>query len=215
MDEKERQSAFMSALVTEHFVLQTASNGIVAEMTARASLYVLSLSSALVAMGFASRSRSVFLPFVATVLPGVFLLGLFTVARLVDGNIENMQFLTGIARIRSFYRTLTPEAAVYFAARAGRWPEAKSTPALRLGTLVAFATTSASMIAFLNSIVAGAGATLLASYLLVGIRTTYAVAIGVVAAALLMAGFIIYQRNRIVELAESRDERQEGDRPAA
>jgi hypothetical protein len=137
MEEKERQSAFMSALVTEHFVLQTASNGIVAEMTARASLYVLSLSSALVAMGFASRSRSVFLPFVATVLPGVFLLGLFTVARLIDSNIENMQFLIGIARIRSFYRTLTPEAGLYFAAQAGRWPESRSTPALRLGTLVA------------------------------------------------------------------------------
>jgi hypothetical protein len=215
MEEKERQSAFMSALVTEHFVLQTASNGIVAEMTSRASLYVLSLSSALVAMGFASRSRSVFLPFVATVLPGVFLLGLFTVARLVDSNIENMQFLISIARIRSFYRSLTPEAAVYFAAQAGRWPESRSTPALRLGTLVAFVTTSASMIAFLNAIVAGAGVTLFASYVLVGLRTLYAVTLGVAAAVLLMAGFIVYQQKRIVEADESRAERQESDHRAS
>jgi MFS family permease len=214
MEEKERQSAFMSALVTEHFVLQTASNGIVAEMTARASLYVLSLSSALVAMGFASRSRSVFLPFVATVLPGVFLLGLFTVARLIDSNIENMQFLIAIARIRRFYRTLTPEAAVYFAAQAGRWPESRSTPALRLGTLVAFVTTSASMIAFLNSIVAGAWVTLFASHVLVGLRTLYAVTLGVAAAVLLMAGFIVYQQKRIVEVDESREERQESDHRA-
>jgi hypothetical protein len=154
-------------------------------MTARASLYVLSLSSALVAMGFASRSRSVFLPFVTTVLPGVFLLGLFT-----------------------------PEAGLYFAAQAGRWPESRPTPALRLGTLVAFVTTSASMIAFLNSIVAGAWVTLFASYVLVGLRTLYAVTLGVAAAVLLMAGFIVYQRKRIVEADESRDTRQESDHRA-
>lgn len=213
MDEKARQSAFMSALVTEHFVLQTASNGIVAEMTARASLYVLSLSSALVAMGFASRSRSVFLPFLATVLPGIFLLGLFTVARLVDSNIENMQFLTGIARIRRFYRTLTPEAEVYFAAQAGRWPESRSTPALRLGTLVAFRHHQREHDRFLNSIVAGTGVTLFASYVLVGLRTPYAVILGVVAAVLLMACFIVYQRKPIVEADESREGGQASDRP--
>ena len=34
MDEKERQSAFMSALTTEHFVLQTASSTTVSESAA-------------------------------------------------------------------------------------------------------------------------------------------------------------------------------------
>ena len=45
MEEKERQSAFMSALVTEHFVLQTAANATVSESGSRASLYVFALSS--------------------------------------------------------------------------------------------------------------------------------------------------------------------------
>jgi hypothetical protein len=51
MDEKERQSAVMSALTTEHFVLQTASSATVSESGARASIYLLSLSSSLVAIG--------------------------------------------------------------------------------------------------------------------------------------------------------------------
>ena len=48
MDEKERQQAFMSALVTEHFVLQTGATATVSEAGTRASLYLVSLSSSLV-----------------------------------------------------------------------------------------------------------------------------------------------------------------------
>jgi hypothetical protein len=196
MDDKERQSAFMSALVTEHFVLQTAANGTVNEVGARASLYILSLSTSLVAMGFASQSHDVFVPFVATVLPALFLLGVFTVVRLVDANLEYMQFLTNIARIRSYYRTLASEATVYFAAQRGRWPEAGSTPALGLGSLVGFLTTTPSMVAFLNSIVAGAGVTLLAGNLSVGDPAMPAVSFGVAVAVLSMTTFLLYQRWR-------------------
>jgi hypothetical protein len=196
MDDKERQSAFMSALVTEHFVLQTAANGTISEAAARASLYVFALSSSLVAMGFASRSREVFVPFVATVLPAVFLLGIFTVIRLVDTGLENQQCLAGIARIRRYYRTLTPEAAVYFAAESGRWPEARATPALWLGPAVAFLSTAASMLAFTNSIVAGAGVTLLAGDLLGSGRTGIALWLGVATAMVLTAAFLAYQKWR-------------------
>jgi len=74
MDEKERRSAFLSALTTEHFVLQTAASATVSESAARASIYILSLSSTLVAMGFASQSREAFFIGVVTVaiLVGVF-----------------------------------------------------------------------------------------------------------------------------------------------
>jgi hypothetical protein len=196
MDDKERQSAFMSAMVTEHFVLQTAATETVSESGSRASLYVFALSSTLVAMGFAAQSREVFVPFVATVLPAVFLFGVFTVIRLVDAALEYNQFLHGIARIRGYYRTLTPEAAVYFAAARGRWPETEAEPTLRLGTLVAFVTTNASMVAFINSIVAGAGVTLLAGELLGRDRLRLALGLGVASAAAVMAMFLLYQRWR-------------------
>lgn len=52
MDEQARESAFMSALVTEPFVLQSAASTTISEASARASLYVFSLSSALVAIPY-------------------------------------------------------------------------------------------------------------------------------------------------------------------
>lgn len=195
MDDKERQAAFLTALTTEHFVLQTAASATVSEAAARASLYVLSLSSSLVAMGFASRSEEVFLAFAAAVLPALFLLGLFTVYRLIDTGIENQQYLTGIARIRGYYRTLTPEAAVYFSAASGRWPESQA-PSDRFGALVAYLSTAATMISFINSIVAGAGVALLANHLLGRGRTALALGLGIATTLLLMAAFLLFQRWR-------------------
>jgi hypothetical protein len=196
MDDKERQAAFLTALTTEHFVLQTAASATVSEAAARASLYVLSLSSSLVAMGFASRSQEVFLSFAGAVIPALFLLGLFTVYRLVDTGIENQQYLTGIARIRGYYRTLTPEAAVYFSAESGRWPEGHASPPTLFGPFVAFLTTAASMIAFINSMVGGAGVALLASRLLVRNRIVIALWLGVAATLVLMAAFLVFQKWR-------------------
>lgn len=196
MDDKERQAGFMSALTTEHFVLQTAASGTISEAGARASLYVMALSSSLVAMGFASRSPGVFVLFAATLLPAIFLLGVLTAIRLIDTSLEYQQALICIARIRNYYRTLSPEATVYFAKETGRWPEATTTPALGLGLMVAFFGTSASMVAIINSIVAGAGVTLLANHFLGPGRIGIAIVVGVIAAALLVMVFYRFQRWR-------------------
>ena len=208
MDEQQSHAAFMSALTTEHFVLQTAANATVSEAAARSSLYVFSLSSSLVALGFASRSREVFVPFITIVLPAIFVLGSLTVIRLVDTALENMQCLAGIARIRRYYRTLSPQAAVYFDARHGRWPEGHSDPSLRLGPFMAFLSTSASVIAFINSVVAGVGVALLAGDLLGADQTASALSLGVAAAGALIAAFVVYERwrFRIFERAEPSEE---------
>ena len=186
----------MSALTTEHFVLQTAANATVSEAAARSSLYVFALSSSLVAVGFASRSREVFVPFITIVLPAIFVLGVFTVMRLVDTALENMRCLAGIARIRRYYRTLSPDAAQYFAARHGRWPEGHSDPSLRLGPLMAFLSTSASMIAFINSVIAGVGVALLSGDLLGADLTVWAISLGVALAVALNVAFVAYERWR-------------------
>ena len=147
-------------------------------------------------MGFASRSRDVFVPFIAIVLPSIFMLGVFTVLRLVDTALENMRYLVGIARIRRYYRTLSPEAAVYFSAHHGRWPEGHSDPSLRLGPLMAFLSTSASMIAFINSVVAGVGVALLVGDRLGADRTAWAMLLGGAVAAALIVAFVAYERWR-------------------
>jgi hypothetical protein len=196
MDDKERHSAFMSALVTEHYVLQAAASATVSEAAARSSLYVYSLSSSLVAVGFVSRSPEVFRPFASAVLPAVFVLGIFTIIRLVDTGIEFQQALRGIARVRGYYRTLTPDAATYFSVENGRWPEKRSAPQLLCGPFVALLTTAASMIAFTNSVVAGAGVTLLLANLLGSDRIGLALSLGAASAVAFMAIFIVYQRRR-------------------
>lgn len=115
-------SAFISALTTEHYVLQSAISGNTSEVGTRASLYLFSLSSSRVALGFASRSPELFGPFVAIVLPALFILGVFTTVRLVDSNLEGMLYLNCIARIRQYYRTLGQEGAEHFSPESGRWP---------------------------------------------------------------------------------------------
>jgi hypothetical protein len=196
MDDSQGQSAFMSALVTEHFVLQTAASATVTESAARTSLYVLALSSALVAIGVSSRSPELFVPFAAVVLAGVFLLGLFTVVRLVDTGLEYLQCLAGIARIRAYYRTLTPEAAQFFSVETGRWPEARSFAPLRFGSAVASLTTAASMIAYINGIVAGAGIVLVAGHLRAGPHVGIPLLLGVATAVFFIAIVLVYQRWR-------------------
>jgi hypothetical protein len=201
MDEQVRQSAFMSALVTEHFALQSASSTTVTEAGARASLYVLSLSSSLVAMGFAIQTPGAFTPLAAAVLPAIFLLGLFTVVRLVDTSIEHYQFQTGIVRIRRYYRNLSPEAASYFPLWGGTDDDraetkaaggVRDTPFIWLGT-------TASMVAAVNSIVAGVGVALLAAWLLGREQVLLAVIFGLAGALISMGAFLIYQRRRFLE----------------
>jgi hypothetical protein len=195
MDEQAQRTALLSALTTEHFVLQTANSSTYLEASFRGTLYVMALSSSLIAMGFLSGSTDTFIPFTATVLPAVFLLGIFTVVRLVETALESMHCLRGIARIRGHYRSLGPDAARLFAAENGRWPEIES-PAQRLGSMLAFFGTTASMIAVVNNAVAGAGIALLVRLLGPSAPLWVAAAAGVAGALLLTALFYAYQRWR-------------------
>lgn len=190
-----QRRALMTALTTEQITLQSASDATVADAGARSSLYVFALSSSLVAMGFISQSPDVFVPFVSAVLPAVFLLGVLTVIRLVDSALENMQYLSGIARIRGNYRTLLPDGEIYFAASTGRWPEGPD-PVLGLGPFVAFLSTTASMIALINAVVGGAGVALLVNMIVGGRPDWLGPACGVVAFVILMVAFYVFQRWR-------------------
>jgi len=198
MDDNNQSAAIVTALTTEHFVLQTATSTTYTEAAARSSLYVMALSSALVATGFMANSPDVLFPFLATVLPAVFLLGLFTVARLVETGLESMHYLDVIARIRGVYRTLGPGAADLFSQANGRWPEAK-TPALRLGALLAFMGTTASMIAVINNVVGGAFIALLVHALGDKISKLACASTGLVGTVALTWMFYSYQRWRFAE----------------
>ena len=196
MNEDVKQSAIISALTTEHFVLQTAASATVTEAAARSSLYVFALSSSLVAIGFTSQVEGVFFIFTVSVLTAVFLIGLVTIVRLVDTAVENLGYLTGIARIRRYYRTLTPDASVHFAEGTGRWPEEKNPPSQIHGRIGSLLGTTAAMIALVNSFVAGALVTLGVGEMLGREHSAAALSCGVGAAVSLIVGFLLYQRWR-------------------
>jgi hypothetical protein len=74
-DHPQPGQAFMSALVTEHFVLQTARSTTVTEAVGRSGVYLTCVSSALVAFGFFAAATHRLAPVVATVLPALIILG--------------------------------------------------------------------------------------------------------------------------------------------
>jgi hypothetical protein len=186
--------ALVTALTTEHFVQQSAIGATISEMASRTTTYIMSLSSALVATGFVSQSPEFLQPFLLAVLPSLFLLGSFTVLRLIDIAAENMQAHIGIARIRAYYRTLGDDARFHFAQEFGRWPENDAEPSLLAGPLLAYLTTAATMIAFVNAIVAAVGVTLLAQFAGTGLPA--AGSLGALTATGLMILFYFYQRFR-------------------
>jgi hypothetical protein len=157
-------------------------------------------------MGFVSGSPDVLVPFAATVLPAVFVLGLFTTVRLVETVLESIHYLAGIARIRQHYRSLGGDAERLFAPRYGRWPEVES-PAERLGPVLSFLGTTASMIAVINSVVAGAALAVLLHALLPALPTLAHVGAGMALAIALAVAFYRYQRWRFSEY----DVRARGD----
>jgi hypothetical protein len=107
----------LTALTTEHFTLQGARSQTVSESASRASLYLFSVSSTLVALGFIGQISTVgdaFNVFALTVLPTLYVLGLFTFVRLVQSVNEDFRYGRAINRIRHHYLELAGEKAHLF-----------------------------------------------------------------------------------------------------
>ena len=196
MEQQAREQAFISALTTEQFVLQAARSANVGEMTGRGTIYMGAVSSSLIALGFLAQVVTRLDPFVAAVLPAVFLLGEFTFAALVRNTLENLVLLRQMQRIRGYYATLVPEADQFFghAAEQERYTAAMATVGLRArpaGMLF----TGASVVAAINSMVGGIGLALLAAKV-ASMATGTALAVGSTAAVVLFGLHLLYQQQR-------------------
>jgi hypothetical protein len=107
----------VQVLTTEHFTLQTARSSTVSETNGRATLYLGTLSSSIVALALVaqvSRAGAPFFGFAFVLLPLVFFLGVVTFARVLQSTGEWMVYSLSINRIRRFYTEITPESARYF-----------------------------------------------------------------------------------------------------
>jgi len=115
-DAPDRQE-LLSALTTEHFTLEGARARTASESASRSSLFIFSVSSTLVALGFlgqGSRSDQTFQVFALTVLPTLYLLGVFTFVRVVECSAEDYRYGVAINRIRHYYKEIAGEQSRLF-----------------------------------------------------------------------------------------------------
>ena len=211
MDEQPNPGAVLTALTTEHFTLQGATSTARSEAAARSTIYLGTVTGALVALGFignATRIGHVFRLFALAVLPTLFFLGLVTFIRLVDLAVEDLQYQRAINRIRHYYLEISGEYARYFLLSGHDDIRGVMTntafpasPAGRYGPRqVLF--TAATGIALVDSVVAGSGVALLLGAE-ADLSSDLATGLGVLTAALLAAGQVLYERHRGVQLETS------------
>ncbi len=191
MDEPDRQ-ALLTALTTEHFTLQGARGSTVSESGSRAGLYISAVSSALIALGFIGQASELGTPFdvfALTVLPTLFVLGIFTFVRLIESSVEDILYGRAINRIRSYYLELAgPEARYFMLTGHDDALGVVANMGIRPTRWQLYFTT-ASMIGVINSVVAGTAVALLVGIAADAPLGIAAAAGGVVALASVMLHF--------------------------
>jgi hypothetical protein len=210
MADDDRRQGLLTTLTTEHFTLQGARSQTVGESAARSSLYLGTVSSTLISLGFVSQvseGGEVFQLFSLAALPTLFFLGLFTFVRLVESSVEDVLYGRAINRIRHYYLELAGEDAGYFMlsahddargvlenmglTRVSRWQ-------LFFGT--------ASSVSVVNSMVGASGVAIL-----FGVTLNLPLAVAAVAGAAFFASSIAlhmrYDRRRHEEAAGHREVR--------
>ena len=205
----------LSALTTEQFNLQTARMGTIAEANGRSTLYLGTLSSAVIAIAFVGQASELgdsFYLFALTLLPPVFLLGVFSYLRLVQTSIEDMVYALGTFRIRQYFLGLDRAVVPFF-------PPTDPQGMTKLERMGVVATgplqlllTAASMVGCINAIVGGVTVALTGRSLLevpVPVATVTGARVALGLAAL---GFG-YQVRRFRQAAAVAPELYKGDSP--
>jgi hypothetical protein len=193
MAEATDRQALLTMLTTEHFTLQGARSQTVSESGARSALYLGSVSSTLIALGFVSqvsKGGDVFQLFALGAIPTLFFLGVFTFVRLVESSIEDIGYGRAINRIRHFYLELAGEDGRYFMMSGNDDAiGVLSNMSIGEGSRWQLYFTTASAISVVNSIVGGSGVAIL-------LGVTLNLPLGVAA----VAGFAFVAASMIVHL---------------
>lgn len=114
-DEQKQQIG--SLITTEHFTLQTAQSATISEANGRASLFLSTVSSAIVALAFigqVDKTMATFFSFAFVLFPVLIFLGIATFSRVLQLAIDNFSYMREISRLRHLYTELVPQIAPYF-----------------------------------------------------------------------------------------------------
>jgi hypothetical protein len=172
----------------------TESTAAISEAASRSSLYMTTLSSAVVALALVSqlsKDADLLAVFALAVLPVVFFLGLVTYGRLLECGLEDVFYARAISRIRRFYGDLDSSRAYYFhevGVEHGGPPTAGLVRARWQQFLPA-----AAMVAIVNSVVGGVFIAAAVGYLWVPPRSV-AVVLGIVTTVTISIAFLMHQR---------------------
>ena len=115
--EQAQQGAFLQALGAEFSMLQGARGATISESSSRSSLYMTTLSGAVVALALlaqAARFGETFFIFALAIMPVVFFLGVATYYRLLGTGVEDVIYARAISKIRDFYSGIDPAHAAFF-----------------------------------------------------------------------------------------------------
>jgi hypothetical protein len=195
MAEPPDPARLLTALTTEHFTLQGARAATTSESAARSSLFLGSVSSALVALGFLASvtggDSALFRTFALTVLPTLVFLGVVTFVRLVELGTEDMLYGRAINRIRNHYLDLAGvESRMFMMGANDDAPGVLRNMGLRPTPLQLYLTNSFA-IAVVTAVLSGSVAALA-----LGVATGAALGIDVVAGAL-VAVLVIFALMRL------------------
>jgi hypothetical protein len=116
-DQAAREQQILQFMMTEHFTLQTARAATVAEANGRASLFMSSVSSAVVALAFIGQISGMgeaFFLFALVLFPSLIFLGFVTFDRVLQTALEDWLYASEINRIRHYYIEIAPEMNRYF-----------------------------------------------------------------------------------------------------
>jgi hypothetical protein len=202
MDEDTREQRLLTALTTEHFVLQTARGATITESVGRATVFLTLLSASLVGLGFVSSSGNLIKPYLGAVLPTLVITGLFTFARLVQNMVKNSLNIQRIQRIRAYYHRQFADEHDFFAdaitggGDKGAIAAAVASRPARWQLLL----TTAAMVGAVNALLIGLCATLLIGILSGSLAL--AIALGVAVALVAFAAQLAYIKRSSIWLTD-------------
>jgi hypothetical protein len=107
----------LQILTTEHAALQAVRSSTILEANGRTSLFIGTVSSAVVALAFLGRITEMsreFVFFALILLPSLIFIGVVTFLRCYQVSLEDLISIRGINRIRHYYTELAPSMEAYF-----------------------------------------------------------------------------------------------------
>jgi hypothetical protein len=188
--------AKIQMLATEHWSLLATRSLSWTESFSRTSMFLSSLTGAVVALALVAQAMpgEGFVVFALLLLPVVLFLGVATYARLVAVNVEDAHWVVGMNRLRHAYTELAPDIEQYFIS--GVYDDAEGVMKTFAATpgpgqfLHGFVTTPGT-VAVIDSVLAGVLAAVIVG--VAGVDFVVSVIIGGVAFVLMLALLMYYQ----------------------